>query len=421
MRRGPEKRALLVVTVLLLAGVLTGCWSYGEPDEIAWVQAIGLDKGEQNRITVTFVVAVPKAIAGGGGGQPAQGGEGGAGTFQPISFEAETLLGARELLNSVMDRRVNLSHTRWIVFGRELAEEGISRYLAPLIRFREFRHSTTVIVAQGRAAELLEKGQPVLEDSASKYYDLMARGWRYTEFIPFTPFHLFYSKAKSPGYGGGIAALAALEKKEPVFPNASAKPKGVYYAGHLPRKGGGKIELIGAAVFKKGRMVGVLNGSEVGAMKMLSGTFRQTVVDVADPRSPQDFVIVEIHPRQPPQIDVSLRDDGTAEISAGVSLEGDVISIQSGVEYDNPENIHLAESLIERDLKRKMEKTVTKSQEMEVDIFGFGDHVKKKFATWPAWMEYNWPERFPDAVIRVRVDFKIRRIGLVHESFPVRG
>lgn len=56
-----RKALVLVLCTMVLS--LTGCYDYSEPDEKAWVLAIGVDKGRENKLTVTSVVAVAVRVA----------------------------------------------------------------------------------------------------------------------------------------------------------------------------------------------------------------------------------------------------------------------------------------------------------------------------------------------------------------------
>ncbi len=408
------RRVLGVLALLLLVMLPAGCYDYSEPDEKAWVMAMGLDRGRQNVLTVTAVIAVPKNIAGSGGGQPAAGG--GGKNFFTVSLEAPTLLSSLELLNAVVDRRADLSHIKWFVFSRELAEQGIGEYLAPISRFYQFRRTSLMLVCQGRAEDFLARGLPVLEDNAGKYYELMHRGWRYTEFIPFDTFHQFYYKSSAPGVVP-VAMLASLERKEPVYPDNAPKPKGKYEAGRIPRQGGSSIEVMGAAVFRQERMVGTLNADETGLVKLINGTLRRTLLDVRDPKHPDKFVIMEVKPRQRPSVKVQIA-GGHPSIEVDIKMEGGIISIQSGEEYEKPGNIPFLEDAVEKELLEDFHAAVAKSQELGADFFGFGLYAKKLFRTWPEWEAYNWDEKYPMASVTLHVDFKVRRIGLIHETLP---
>lgn len=407
--------SLLLIGFILL--IVPGCYDYNDPDEIAWVLAIGLDKGKQNKLTVTTVVAVPKNIAGGGGGQPASGGGGGGGFFT-VSMEAPTLLSALELLDSVVDRRADLSHTKWFVFSRALAEEGVSDYMDVLARFHQFRRTSHVVVCEGRTEDFLSKGVPLLEDNVGKYYELLQRGWRYTEFIPFDTFQHFYTKSKMPGVAP-VGILAALNRKEPVYSSNSPKAIGNYQAGKIPRKGGGGLEFMGAAIFKKGKMVGTLNGNQVGVQKIFAGTLKRTFIDVPDPEHPNDYIVVEASPRQPPKVEVQII-DGYPHIAVEVKMEGEVASIQSEENYTTPARLYIIEDAVEKMIAKDIKDTFTKSTDLKTDFLGFGLRAKKLFLTWPEWVAYNWDEKYSEATFDIKVDYKVRRSGLIHEMVPVQ-
>lgn len=409
-------RALVVIMLGAVIMPMAGCYDYSEPDEKAWVLAIGVDKGRENKLTVTSVIAVPKNIAG-GGDQPSGGG-GGQGGFFTVSMETPTILSKLELINTVVDRRSSLSHIKWIVFSRELAEEGIRDYVAPLVRFDQFRRSSQLIICEGRAEDFLTKGMPKMEDNVGKFYELMQRGWRFTEFIPFDSFHQFYYKSESPGVEP-VAPLAALGSKEPVYPDNSPKPKGQYLAGHLPRKGGSEIEIMGGAVFKKGRMVGTLDGDEVGVQKLFFNTLIRTIVDVPDPNHPDKYIIVEVIPREKPRVDISIT-GGRVQIAADIKLEGGILSLQSGAHYDRPDRLHIVEEAVQRLVLEDVNKAIAKSKQLDADFLGFGLHAQKLFSTWPQWIAFNWEEKYRDADIVVNVDYRLRRTGLIHEMEPLR-
>ncbi len=411
------KVVLRFIVVLCFTLWLAGCYDYSEPDEKAWVLAMGMDRGRENILTVTAVIAIPKNIAGGGGGQSAGSGGDGEEDFITVSMEAPTLLSSLELLNAVVDRRADLSHTKWFVFSRDLAEEGIERYFSPIARFHQFRRSSYMVVCEGSAEDFLSRGVSKLEDNVGKYYELMQRGWLYTEFIPRDTFHEFYLESHARGVSP-VAALASLQRERPVYPDNSPKPKGDYRAGKIPIKGGVNIEIMGGAVFKLGKMVGTLSASEMGARKMLNGTLKRTIMDVPDPGHPGSYIIVEAYPRQGPDVEVSIV-DGFPKIKADIKLEGEIISIQSRKGYEKPQNIREVERAVEQEIMKDINATIEKSLDLGTDFFGFGLKAKKLFRTWPEWEAYNWDEKYPAADIQVTVDYRVRRTGLIHESVPV--
>ncbi|MBE0466347.1 MAG: Ger(x)C family spore germination protein [Candidatus Desulforudis sp.] len=397
-------RALKLGVILLTVLFLAGCWDYQEPDETAWVTALGVDRGRENLLTVTLQIAVAAQVAGGVEGPGGGPGE----AMVVVSMEAPSILSAIELTHAWINRRVDLSHARVVVFGRELAEAAFDRYLMPLTRHRDFRPSTKVLVANGRAETLLQQGEPVLETSTALYWTLQTGAWDLTEFIPRDGFGPIVVDAKSPG-AAAMPALVGLEREDEGPPDPTRTPKGAHMAGTIPRRGGTKIDVMGAAVISGGRMVGVLNGDETGIVKMTRGDFRRTTKTLEDPLHPGQFIVVEVVPREPPRVDVR------------IMLEGDITSIQSGEHYERPEKVRLVERAVEESFRSDARVALDKAQnEFGADVFTIGFHAKRLFPTWPAWEAFEWDEKFPDAEISIDFDFRVRRIGLMRETVPFR-
>lgn len=220
-----------------------------------------------------------------------------------------------------------------------LENEFLRRYFAPVItfgipvilvllaRYREFRRSTFVMVVTGRARDVLEKTTPILEDNPAKYHELLFLGYKYTEFIPLAQFHYFYNAQKSLAQVP-VAIMGSLQGRKPLPEGRARKSKGSYTAGGIPRQGGPQLEVMGGAVFRGGRMVGEMNGDELGIVNMLRGTFRRTISSIEDPRVKGAFVVVDIRPRAHPRVDVHfvegvldfrIRRTGLLHESAGLS------------------------------------------------------------------------------------------------------
>lgn len=406
--------ALLGVLLLLLAG---GCWDYREPDEVAWVMAVGLDKGRENLLRVTFQVAIPKDISGGG----EEGGGGGGQGYFVTSMEAPSFLAAIEMMNAFVDRQGDLTHAQVVIFSRELAERDISRYFMSLNRFFQFRPSTRVMVCQDTAEETLRQAMPVLENSPGKYWELITAGWKYTEFIPRDGFRFIDANLRTPG-AAAVVPLIGLEREKPGPPDPTFKPKGEQIAGSLARKGGVKIEFFGAALFSEGRMVGTLNGDQTGVLKFVRGTAERTIKHVLDPHEPGHLIILRVTPRgNRPHIDIDLRGDGPPRVRAVIPVEANIMSIYGRTEWDRPERIPELEKMANRALNEDALVAVQRLQEMGADGFGFGWQAKRHFLTWEDWENYRWDDKFPQADIEVVFDLQIRQAGLVHETHPLLG
>ncbi|MDP2858126.1 MAG: Ger(x)C family spore germination C-terminal domain-containing protein, partial [Bacillota bacterium] len=100
-------------------------------------------------------------------------------------------------------------------------------------------------------------------------------------------------------------------------------------------------------------------------------------------------------------------------LNVKVNLEGSYLAIMSQTDYTDPRNTPLAEKAAEDQVKRAMDRAITRSQkEMKVDPFRFGDRVKGTFLTWPEFDKFAWQSKYPDATVVTEVKVNIRRYGL---------
>ncbi|MCL4426281.1 MAG: Ger(x)C family spore germination C-terminal domain-containing protein [Firmicutes bacterium] len=187
--------------------------------------------------------------------------------------------------------------------------------------------------------------------------------------------------------------------------------EGAYLAGEIPRVGGNKISFMGTAVFDGDKMVGVLNGDETRLLLMFRGEFKRGFISIPDPVKGEFFDPIDARPARRPRIRVR-RQGNNFRINADIALEGDILAIQSKVDYTQPKMMPILEAKISRYLTQQAQVLVEKTQkEFKSDIFGFGNKVRHLTPTWDDLVKLRWLNKYPEADVRVRVTFKVRRVG----------
>lgn len=234
-----------------------------------------------------------------------------------------------------------------------------------------------------------------------------------------------FSEAKST-YGQPIAILAAVNnfkefKQSTTTERKDFKTSGDYYAGQLVRVGGSKIEFLGSALFNGDKMVGELNGDETRVVMMSKGKFTRGFYAIPDPQKPDSAITLEVRQEKKPEINVRFEGDRPI-LDLKIELEGDIVAIQSTVNYESTKLKPLVEQQFKEFIKGQIDRTIKKCQELKTDVFGygFGLSVAKKFATIQEWEAYNWKGRFPNAEINTDVEFNIRRTGTMVRSSGIR-
>jgi spore germination protein KC len=143
---------------------LSGCYDAREIDDLAYVMAIGLDKGTSNVLRITLQISLPTKIAG-GGGKAGEGGEGKSSTL--TTMEAPSIHSGLNMINTYISKQINLSHAKLMVISEELAREGVHEFIHTMIRDREFRPEMFIVVSRSKAEDFLSEVKPILEENPS--------------------------------------------------------------------------------------------------------------------------------------------------------------------------------------------------------------------------------------------------------------
>ncbi|AEV68107.1 Ger(x)C family spore germination protein [Acetivibrio clariflavus] len=408
-----------ILIVILQCIILTGCFDKREPDDMAYPIALGFDKGSTNELRMTMQIAVPTNIAGGESG----GGGDGESSSTVIAVETPSIYSGLNMLNSFISKQINLSHIKVIVFSQEIAQEGISKYLHAMIRNREFRPNVSIIVSRCSAEEFIDAVKPKLETNPAKYYELLLDAYRYTGFTTDTQLIDFYNKSERSSIQP-VAVLADVSKykssDEFDLSSSTYKEKGRSFplegdfkAGDLPKLGGLNIEIMGLAIFDGGKMVGELDGEETSYNLMVEGKFNSMYFTMPDPIKKDDLVVLQLRRSRLTEKKVEMIGD-KPKLIVKVHLEGDILSVQSGINYESGENVKLLQSATEAYIKDGIIKYLDKSTKVfKTDTNGFGNKVKGKFLTWQEWQEFDWLSKYKEATYDVEVDVAIRRPGLI--------
>lgn len=426
--RAAKLCALFLACISLLC--LTGCWGAEETDEVAYVLTIGFDKGEKGDLTVTASIANPKVIAGmtggGGGGAGAGAGAGGKSTLV-MSVETYAPLAAFDLFNAGIDRKISLEHTKAFIFSEELAREGLGKWVNPLVRYRELRPTSHIIICRGKAKDIIEKNNPMLELSPTKQFELVNKLSQSHGLYQTTQFQDFYEDTKSLSICPNIPLVAlhegGLETAKPGPEKGGEIQLGKYTAGEVPIAGGNQAQIMGSAVFRVDKMVGVLDGQETRYYMMLRGTFRNGTISIQDPLADKPIPAGLLVHRTQNKYRTSIDQNGNVAIDVDIYLEPEIIGLFSGINYESPDYKPILEEAFSKYIEQGCRQLLRRSQEeFKADIFGFGYQVKHHFWTMQQWQAFDWLQRYPEAQVNVTVHTKIRRTGLMLKTTPsVRG
>ncbi len=434
------RRVMVAIALVVVVVGCPGCWDKVELEDVAWVQAMGFDKGPDGYTVTTFQVGVPRNLRGGVGG-------GGAGVpsgpyHVTVSVLAKTSFEAIDLVALNLGRRLSLEHTQSFVFGEELARADIRGLASGMDRFREVRGSAFVFLARGRAEDVLRAMTSPLDVSPSRFLQTIVQQHRHTGLFEATQFAPFIWGIQSDAHTASAPIIALAKDIRPGVPTGMGREypaspgigerigetalpdvggatagSSMLEAGRMPRLGGGPVEVMGTAVFSGGQMVGDLDGEETRAMMMLKGRFERAAFSIPDPMAPEYPLALEIKGLG---TRVRARRDGERVwIDVTVRVEINYIFTRTQADYTDPRNSPIVEKAVEEYLKAHLDRAIARAKGMKVDPFGLGEYVRKTFWTWPEWEAFAWPTKFPDALVNASVKCNLARYGMNLEPLSV--
>ncbi len=412
-----RKRALILVCLFIIPFFLTACFDAHEIGEFTYATMIGFEHGVSDKYRITFQILKFVQSSGGenkGGGQE---------TTETITFDVPTLAAAFNISNTNISKILNFMHIKAIVISEELATSGhLGESITPLMRYRQIRRTTNVIVCKGKAEEFIKATKPYAGELVTKTLEDLVENSKNTGYFPKSTFNDFYDGIKAP-YHALMLMYGAINKGENLQENGlkyegKTKDSGDYYAGDVPRSGGGGIELFGSAILNGDKMVGKLTGFETQLLLMMRGELKSVSFTIPDPEIPTLSIPLSINEFEKPKIDIDLN-GGSPKIHAKLKMEGDILTIQSRIHYEDPEKKKIVEDAFEKYIVEGVERVFAKCKVFKADVFNFGTEAVTQFWTIPEWENYNWLEKFDKSELKVEADFTIRRTGKIIKSEPI--
>lgn len=404
-------------------------------EELSYLTAVGIDKGEKERLAVSFVIAKPKG-GGDGDGDKKEGGGGGSGGEDKskdsiITIEAPTLSAAVAYLNTISLRPTSLAQTKLFLISEQYARKEGLNVLDEAARERDIRRASLIVITKQSVRSTLSafkadvtklnqfasiqaskesKRSGFLPVHASLNDHLIRASTDYEESVAF--YAAVLPKGKDGGdqqsdHGGGDQQSSGGDgqgqqpgKEHRLVPGASK------------RKGGPAVDLFGAAAFHQTKMVGVLDAEDTRILLILENTFRYSQMQVRDPEDPKRELGIRLERGRPTKVVAAIGADGRPRFTVQMNLEGELAASPEQESYGGPEQRADLDAAIAAQIKRQAETFFKKTQGWNADVGGLGRALVRKFPTVAAWDRYDWPKRYKDAAITVNVRVKLRRYGV---------
>lgn len=377
------KKALVVIFCLIVSLSVTGCWSASELNDYAFVMGVAIDQGsEPDNILMTVQVAKPSGfkstITGGGDSEDA---------FWNVSNEGETVFSTVRGFTHESGRKLNFQHNALLVYSHDIAEKGIQDYLDLFVRDHEFRASTWIAVAREDAAGIFEATAD-LETIPAVQIDKMMGSQEYTsETYPIQLLD-FLKRLKS-------------DTTAPVAPLIST-------SGEEDET----IQLSGTGVFDEDKLIGELNETETRGLMWVDGNVKSgiIVVDCPTGKGKVELEIFQAKSKVTPVLK-----DGHLSIKVKIEEKGNLGAQTCDEDLAPTKKLETLAKSQDKAIKAEIEAALKKAQELDADIFGFGDAVYRKYPKQWKELKDQWSEIFPTLEVEIEVQSEIYGTGNITE------
>jgi Ger(x)C family germination protein len=402
-----RKKSIIFAIVMMILIPISGCKDRKEMEEQAYVSVMGFDKGRDNNLSITFQMI--NANYGSGAGKSG-GGEDEQKT-EIITFDAPDIISARDLANISVSRRLTFSHAKVLVVGEDLAkDEKFFQRIQAVLRERELRRGTEIIISREKASEFIRGNDPRLEARINKFYDFMTQRWRETGLVPVSDLNKFMQRTEE----GKSLFLAVYGSTKKTVPKTKGGYEADYKPGQVDIEGGNPTELIGAAVFKKGRMIGSLTGEETRLVSLLrkKPDTRTMIFTVPDPKSEEFRVTIRIVRYGNSKLDVAINGEN-AKIDIKIPIVVEVLSIPSFTNYvENLEMEDVLKKQIQSYLTERCNALIKKTKtEFKAEPFLWELEARKNFNTYPEYEKFDWSKAYLSSEVEVNFAIELKRFG----------
>ncbi len=373
------KKFRLILIVIILSLLTTGCWDMVEINQRLFPYSIGVDlnDGEGGKYIITISYPNINAI-----GKNATQEE----RVHIVSTIASSVFEGSAQLYTRLQYPFHFKHLRVLVVGHDVARDGkaVREILDGLNRDFIINKKVRLVMAEGKARDLLQfvpnaKRQEVIEGTL---FSMLRRVRATSRYAPQTL--TGFIKNTDNSRVALMPRMAAYEEDIKVF---------------------------GACIFKDYEFVGHLGELENMAVALMRGGVKSDIIDSKFKDTTISYSITDTNAKK-----TLVRGQKNLKVRIDIKVEGSLqeYTLKDNPSFDNESLIKDMEKAIETTLTGEIEKTLDVLQkEYNTDAIGIGEYLSKFHPK--VWNEVSkdWDEIFPEMDIEVVLDVKMRRRGLV--------
>lgn len=377
-----KRNKLLLLCMLLLLPLFSGCLDAVSLDAYGYVLSIGVDEGETKTFNVSFLLQKE------GTSQESQTG---AGSYV-IGAEGNDLFEAVRIAHAGLPFELNFSRVNFLLFSDAVASTGrMDEFLRFSFDLMKIRQSAKLLVVRGKCSDYLQGLSSADQPNVAKRQYSYFRTYKTEGIIMMTNHAVFREAVMS---GTFDALVPAGEVDASITPQLGVGTQKTDLpinekdtTGGVKRTGGLRSYLLESALFDGERLAGFIDADDTEVILMACGDFERGHVTLQDTFGTTGFVLIAAGE---PQVMLTLGD--TPHASVHVPLYAQIELDTGNTAWNRWESELKAE--IETHLAEEMHRVFLQIRELNSDAMRFGTRAVKQFQSHDAWRDYAWKQKY---------------------------
>lgn len=371
-------RNTFIITVLLALSIgLTGCAEQKLLERVGLVTLIGYDQGKEEEVGTTAIVRqvgtdLESAVA-------------------IITTENETIEGTSLKINNRTAEKLMSGQLRGVLFGKELAKEGIGHYLDTMLKNPSISEGIYIAVVEGEAKQLLEYKYPNINEIGEHIYKLLKQNIENEQMVSSTLHEVSFDYYSM---GRDIATPIIRRDEELVTISGVAFFHEGKLLGELPVEDSFYVKL-GQENFRAGKNEIIIKGDDLPSSLLKNASDEISVV--FDP----------IKTRK----SVKLVDRTSPEFNFHIAMQARILEMKQDINVEDTKKAALLEKAIGNKMESEISRVIAYFQEIGSDTFGFGEYYRSSVRH-SKLTEEKWYEMYKEMKVNVTVDFTLIRSGV---------
>lgn len=377
--------------LLLVPLLLTGCYDRKELDDLAYVIAIGIDKGEGKNLDITYQVSIPLKLS---GTESSTGKE----NYTTYTVSAPSLYLGNSIVNTQTSKEINLANVKLIIYSEELAKEDLSGHISELMANVDIRPKTTIAICEGKTKDFLSNLSPVLESSTARFYELFLAANNYTNLFVSSELFDFYKSAQSIDRDAHAIILKSSQGNSNSSENENKKESS------SDEKN--EIQIAGIATFDGGKMTSKVPIEKALSHLILTNTLKRGTIGIEDINEPEEIVTFTLTPSRKCSYKIDIKND-TPNVKITTYINAHILSSEGTTDYINKENRDKLKISLENKINNQLINYLEMLKEIDSDITALGKYARINYLTWEDFEEINWKEIFKNSKIEIKTNVNL--------------